>query len=149
MTPQPMQDTANSATMKTDFASAALTPPVQRAVNAGPVNAPPTGPAPFSLTHDPLTGLLIEPQPRKLARHIIAEVAQAYRISVNEILSCGRRHPVAKARMEAMRRIRLELNYSYHQIARIFDRDHSTVISAVRGGKGGLDKRNKQKQVAA
>ena len=90
---------------------------------------------PFPLTHDPIDGFPIEPQPRRLGRHIIAEVAKAHRVTVSDILGQSRRVPIVTARHEAMRRIRSELGYSFPQIGRMFDRDHSSIIWACRGGR--------------
>jgi len=89
----------------------------------------------FQITTDPLDGTPIEPQPRRLGRHIIAEVAKETGISVADILGPRRLAPVAAARRIAMQRIRNELGYSYPQIGRMFDRDHSTCIWACRGGR--------------
>lgn len=76
-----------------------------------------------------------EPQPRRLGRHIIAEVAQETGISVADILGPRRLAPVAAARRIAMQRVRDECKYSYPQIGKMFNRDHSTVIWACRGGR--------------
>ena len=92
---------------------------------------------PFPLSVDPLDGSPIEPQPRRLGRHIIAEVARETGISVSDIMGRSRKYPIAKARHEAMKRVRAELGYSYPQIDRMFGRDHSSIIWACRGGRRG------------
>ena len=89
----------------------------------------------FAITVEPLDGTPIEPQPRRLGKHIIAEVAKETGISVADILGPRCLAPVAAARRIAMQRVRSELGYSYPQIGRMFDRDHSTCIWACRGGR--------------
>ena len=61
-------------------------------------------------------------------RDIIAETADKYRILPDHILGPRRSANVVKARREAMYRARTETNSSYLKLARIFKRDHSTVI---------------------
>jgi chromosomal replication initiator protein len=65
-------------------------------------------------------------------RDIIAEVADQYGVTPAQILSPGRKAQVTKARRCAMWRARQETNSSYLKLARIFNRDHSTVIYNVR-----------------
>lgn len=65
-------------------------------------------------------------------RDIIAEVADQYRVTPADILSPKRMARIVKARRHAMWRARNETNSSYLKLARIFKRDHSTVIYNVR-----------------
>lgn len=63
---------------------------------------------------------------------IIADVAERTGISVTAILGRGRTRAVADARAQAMAEVRHRLHLSYPEIGRVFDRDHTTVIQAVR-----------------
>lgn len=103
----------------------------------------------FHITHEPLDGSPIAPQPRRLGIHIIREVACEHGVTVSDILSQSRKYPIAAARHDAMKRIRAELKYSYPQIGRMFDRDHSSVIWACRGGRPGQLRRAIQPRKAA
>ena len=89
----------------------------------------------FSIDREPLDGTPIPPQPRRYGKQIIAEVAKQHRVAVADILGQSRKAYIVAARREAMQRIRNELGYSYPQIGRIFDRDHSSIIWACRGGR--------------
>ncbi len=73
--------------------------------------------------------------PPARARKIIAEVAAAYEVTPADLTGPRRHQHLIEPRWLAMRRIRHELNYSFPQIGRLFNRDHSTVIWAVRGGR--------------
>lgn len=74
-------------------------------------------------------------------RDIIAEVAEQYRVTPAEILSLGRNGKITKARKLAMWRARHETNSSYLKLARIFKRDHSTVIYNVKCWEAKLEGR--------
>lgn len=88
--------------------------------------------------YDRDTGELVEfLQPRPLAKTIIAEVAAAHKVSTADLLGPRRFRPLAIARREAMIRIRQELGYSFPRIGQIFDRDHTSIIWNVRGGRPG------------
>lgn len=75
-------------------------------------------------------------------RDIIAEVADQYHVTPAEILSPGRRAALTKARKKAMWRARHETNSSYLKLARIFKRDHSTVIYNVKCWEAKLKGKN-------
>lgn len=75
-------------------------------------------------------------------RDIIAEVAEQYRVTPAEILSLGRKGRITKARKLAMWRARHETNSSYLKLARIFQRDHSTVIYNVKCWEANLERKN-------
>jgi chromosomal replication initiation ATPase DnaA len=84
---------------------------------------------PFTLTqiHTIATGLA----PRRVShQRIIFDVAEKHQVPVVDMLSSRRDKIYADAREEAYRRLRNELGYSYPKIARIFNRDHSTVVHA-------------------
>lgn len=76
-------------------------------------------------------------KPRPLAKQIIAEVAAAHDVTTAELLGPRRFKHLSEARREAMIRIREELGYSFPRIGRIFDRDHTSIIWNVRGGRLG------------
>ena len=65
-------------------------------------------------------------------RDIIAEVADEFHLFPSDIVSHKRRSKIVKARHKAMWRARQETNASYLKLARIFKRDHSTIIHGVR-----------------
>ena len=66
------------------------------------------------------------------ASQIIQEVALEYRVSVNEILGERRSAKILTARWEAIRRVYDATEWSLSRISRIFNRDHSTIINALR-----------------
>lgn len=63
---------------------------------------------------------------------IAEEVATRHRISVEELKSKSLQRRLAWPRQEAWWRMRLETRASYPAIARLFGRDHTTVIYGVR-----------------
>ena len=65
-------------------------------------------------------------------------VGGRYGVTVGEMLSPTRSQPIALARQVAMRLLRELTDLSYPQIAARFDRDHSTVMHAVRATDGML-----------
>ena len=65
-------------------------------------------------------------------RDIIAEVADEFQLFPSDIVSHKRRSKIVKARHKAMWRARQETDASYLKLARIFKRDHTTVIHGVR-----------------
>ena len=111
----------------------------------------------FYITHDPLTGFPIDPAPPVVliaspparARKIIAEVAAAYELKPEDLTGPRRFKYLMEPRWLAMRRIREELNYSFPQIGRLFNRDHSSVIWACRGGRPYQPSQAKQQEMAA
>lgn len=68
---------------------------------------------------------------RPIAR-IIAEVSSTYLVSADDLVSDRRDEPVAWARHVAMWLARELTSFSYPNIAKVFNRDHTTVIHAVR-----------------
>jgi chromosomal replication initiation ATPase DnaA len=99
-------------------------------------------PAPFrqtvivAQTYEPFTLTLIHTiakglAPRRVShQRIIFDVAEKHGCSVVNMLSPCRDTVFVNARQEAYRRLRDELGYSYPKIAKIFSRDHSTVVHA-------------------
>lgn len=65
-------------------------------------------------------------------KDIIAEVADEFKVTPENILSARRVMPIICARQKAMWRARHETNSSYLKLARIFRRDHTTVIHNVK-----------------
>ena len=65
-------------------------------------------------------------------REIIAEVADEYLIFPSDIIAHKNRPKYTIARHKAMWRARHETHSSYLKLARIFKRDHSTVIYGVK-----------------
>lgn len=68
----------------------------------------------------------------------IREAAAAYGVCARDILSPSRIHRIAHARQDAMVRLRAitdpdgKPRYSLPVIGRAFDRDHTTVVHAIR-----------------
>ena len=65
-------------------------------------------------------------------KDIIAEVADEFALSPSDILDRKRKPKYVSARHKAMWRARQETDASYLKLARIFKRDHTTVIHGVR-----------------
>lgn len=63
---------------------------------------------------------------------ITAAVAAEHGLTVDDLRARCRTKPVFEARAEAMRRMRETGRYTYAQIGRFFQRDHATVLSAIR-----------------
>ena len=72
-------------------------------------------------------------------RDIIAEVADEFQLFPSDFVRPKRRSKIVKARHKAMWRARQETDASYLKLARIFKRDHTTVIHGVRCWKARLD----------
>jgi chromosomal replication initiation ATPase DnaA len=65
-------------------------------------------------------------------RDIIAEVADEFLIFPSDIIAHKNKPKFVQARQKAMWRARHETSSSYLKLARIFKRDHSTVMYGVR-----------------
>ena len=65
-------------------------------------------------------------------REIIAEVADEFLIFPSDIIAHKNKPKFVQARQKAMYRARHETSSSYLKLARIFKRDHSTVIYGVK-----------------
>lgn len=63
---------------------------------------------------------------------ILTEVAKEFDLKIRDLKSTSRKALIVRARSQAMHRMREELALSYADIGRIFQRDHSSVISAIR-----------------
>jgi len=66
------------------------------------------------------------------AREILQEIAETYNVTVADILSRARRKELVVARHHAMWRVRTSTTLSFPQMARIFQRDHTSVIYGVK-----------------
>lgn len=66
------------------------------------------------------------------AASVMQSIALSYGISVGEMLSRCREPEVDRARRHAMAVIRWSTNWSFPAIGKIFERDHTTVMIAVR-----------------
>jgi chromosomal replication initiation ATPase DnaA len=75
---------------------------------------------------------LTEREQELFIRDIIAEVADEFEMSPSDILDRKRKPKYVSARYKAMWRARQETDASYLKLARIFKRDHTTVIHGVR-----------------
>ena len=65
-------------------------------------------------------------------RPSLALAAQAWGVPVDSLVAEGRSQSVADARALAMWIVRRTFGYSYPELGRIFERDHTTCMSAVR-----------------
>ena len=79
---------------------------------------------------------------RPVVLAVVQEVAKQYGLDVDEVLGRARSKTVARARCMAMWLTRVRLDMSYPEIGREFDRDHTTVMSAVRGVERWLNQPN-------
>ncbi len=68
------------------------------------------------------------------ADEIIRRTAACYGLSAADLLGRARTKMIARARKEAMTAI-YEFGFSYPEVGRMFGRDHTTVIYAVKGKK--------------
>lgn len=66
------------------------------------------------------------------SKRIILEVAQESGLTVNDLKSAARQRPLARARQRAMWLIAKQTELSLPQIGKIFNRDHTTVLHAIR-----------------
>lgn len=73
-----------------------------------------------------------EPTVVKTMRQIMAEVSAKHSIGVRDIKGRSRNVPIVHARQEYMYRAAVETDASYPRIAKLIDRDHTTVIAGVR-----------------
>lgn len=72
-------------------------------------------------------------QPKAKARQIVAETAERHGFTADEILGPGKKASLVKARWEAMALVRREFPaWSLPQIGMFFNRDHTSVLHALR-----------------
>mgnify|MGYP001600745615 CR=1 FL=1 len=65
-------------------------------------------------------------------RKILNEECLAHGVAFHEVMGRSRKQPIAKARQSAMRRLRMELGLSLMSIGQYMNRDHTTVLHALR-----------------
>lgn len=82
-----------------------------------------------------------------LFQKILSEVAAKHQMLVSEITGHGRHKYMLKARDEAIYRVRKELKLGYSQIGRLFNRDHSTIITSLE--RSGARERLREVQLGA
>ena len=82
---------------------------------------------------------LTEREQELFIRDIIAEVADEFKVFPSDIIAHKKKPKYVSARHKAMYRARQETDASYLKLARIFKRDHTTVIHGVRGWEARLD----------
>ena len=75
---------------------------------------------------------LTEREQELFIRDIIAEVADEFKVFPSDIIAHKKKPKYVSARHKAMWRARTETDASYLKLARIFKRDHTTVIHGVR-----------------
>lgn len=75
---------------------------------------------------------LTEREQEVFIRDIIAEVADEFKVFPSDIIAHKKKPKYVSARHKAMWRARQETDASYLKLARIFKRDHTTVIHGVR-----------------
>jgi chromosomal replication initiation ATPase DnaA len=68
----------------------------------------------------------------KTIKQIILEEAKAAGVSYETLIDYNNTLSVIAVRRKAMYRAHKETNKTYTQIARVFKRDHSTIISGIR-----------------
>lgn len=76
-------------------------------------------------------------EPHRPAHEVIKRVAAQHRMSVKELLSPSRTHRVIAARFDAIVEVyetcrRSESRLSLSEIGRLFGRDHTSILSALR-----------------
>jgi len=69
---------------------------------------------------------------RPTMRSITADVAKRHGLTVEDLRGPERRQAAVRARHEAMAIIRAQGRFSLPQIGKFFNRDHTTVIHALR-----------------
>lgn len=82
---------------------------------------------------------LIRNRPRLLISSVVQRVADRYGIKYEDLIGPSRSRAITPIRQEAMWECRRQTERSYPQIARIFHRDHTTVIHGARRHQGRLD----------
>lgn len=68
----------------------------------------------------------------KTVKQIIQDEAKAAGVSYETLISYNHTTPINAIRRRAMYRAHKETDKTYTQIARVFKRDHSTIISGIR-----------------
>lgn len=70
---------------------------------------------------------------RRDANWIIAAIAESHNLTKADIINQDRRRPVVRARHEAIAAVhKAHPNWSYPLLGRIFERDHTTILHALK-----------------
>ena len=73
----------------------------------------------------------ISPECSSKGRAIVTEVALAFGVTVEDIMGRSKVPKITKARSVAMVALRQQ-NFSLHEVGRFFDRDHGTILHAMK-----------------
>ncbi len=65
------------------------------------------------------------------AKKIMAEYAEKYSVTIDDLRGPARKRPLVHYRQECMYRIHKSTKFSLSQIGRLFNRDHTTVYHAI------------------
>lgn len=76
------------------------------------------------------TGPAVTPEKEGTPQKVLQTVAKAYGVSVDDVLSESRRRSFVWPRHVAMYLLNLDFNFSLPRIAKMFDRDHTSVLHA-------------------
>lgn len=79
----------------------------------------------------PLPGLNLEETGGVRWMRVLHAVAKHHNVDVKEVLSPSRRKEIIKARFETFYRLRVDVRMSYEKIAKLMNRDHTTVMHGV------------------
>ncbi len=82
------------------------------------------------------------------AHAIIEEVAAEHGVTAQDIYGRSRKGPIVKARICAIRRIRVETGLKLISIARLLGRDHSTIAGLLNRRAGGARARTSGRESA-
>lgn len=88
-----------------------------------------TPPAPVKVATRPASTFPEIAMPADRWRQIIREVEDATGVSFDDIRDVGRASHLVEARRLLAYRLRHELAFSYPRIARLMERDHTTILS--------------------
>ena len=67
--------------------------------------------------------------------NLLRDVSGEFHVPMFEVLGRTRRPTPTKARHEVWRRLRDDHEFSFNEIAALFDRDHTTVMSGIRNAR--------------
>ncbi len=80
----------------------------------------------------PLPGLVMNEVGAIRWLRVLHAVAAYHEIDPSEILSVSRKKHIINARFEVFYRLRMDLNFSYPKIAKLMNKDHTTVLHGVK-----------------
>lgn len=85
-------------------------------------------------------GLVRIPGSRPTMRQLAQQVADEHGLTLDDLTGPSRTDTIVRARQEAMAVIRANTRFSFPQIGRFFNRDHTTVIYSVRAYEARQDR---------